>query len=379
MPKVYILEDDIEEMELKFFLKDSVMISKIAWGETEQLREHIRKGVLIISEAKKNLLQSGNLLVYEEMVRNFCEYSTQLYHKDFDYFYMKNSLKKAVEDKVETIVVGNSYPRLGIEPQILDKCANLGLFSQDIFYSDKIVRNICHGNNKVKYVIWGCGYYTMYSDLSRSQNRMELLKISNVYYPLFNDSHNCMLFPARSYCLDQSEIYDVKKIVEHMTEKLYQQNGFNYWVKGIRTRKQCQYNKAYDDPSKSWEELTEQEKASAGQRRAAMHNRSLKRKHSLEENVDILNELCLFLNKRNIKFIVVVFPASKYYAKYLDLQYKEDFYNVLEALKSEIHVVDCFDVGIFEEEDFIDTDHLNERGAIKMSNILKGILKELEF
>lgn len=63
---------------------------------------------------------------------------------------------------------------------------------------------------------------------------------------------------------------------------------------------------------------------------------------------------------------------------YLDGQFKRDCYEVLNQLEGKVHVVDCYGTDIFEESDFNDMDHLNKSGAIKMSNILKEIIQEIE-
>ena len=71
-------------------------------------------------------------------------------------------------------------------------------------------------------------------------------------------------------------------------------------------------------------------------------------------------------------------PATKAYLKYLNPEYKDIFYSVLDSIEGDIHLLDLSDDSFFDSNtDFNDTDHLNDSGAIKFTQVLSSVLEEI--
>ena len=112
--------------------------------------------------------------------------------------------------------------------------------------------------------------------------------------------------------------------------------------------------------------------------RAGFHNRFLKYEDTYEENGKILMNLATSLRDRNIKFVPVVFPSNIYYRRHLEHSFKGKYEEQIgkiaagPGLKSQLDFYECdaFD----KVKDFVDSDHLNDRGAEKMTNILRDCL-----
>ena len=59
-------------------------------------------------------------------------------------------------------------------------------------------------------------------------------------------------------------------------------------------------------------------------------------------------------------------------------EYKEIFYSVLDNVDGTVHLLDVVDDSSFDNSlDFNDTDHLSDSGAIKLSEMVSRILKEI--
>lgn len=120
-----------------------------------------------------------------------------------------------------------------------------------------------------------------------------------------------------------------------------------------------------------WKDITADEKEKAGKDRADAHNKCIKYKESYEENIRVLNELVSECNERGVRVWIVVMPMSESYKKYLNPEFEKQFYEALNRIDGEIHLID-FNVidHNFSDEDFNDMDHLSEKGAIKVTEII---------
>ena len=216
---------------------------------------------------------------------------------------------------------------------------------------------------------------TIFSQIyQKAKDPNEIMRISMVYYPLYQDIHNCMLMPAKQNILLKSKIFDIQNILNIYSSVEYAKYYFNQ----DRPREKFA-TRLWTDKSKNWNQLTEDGKNEAGKERALRHNKQIKRKTSFNENIKLFNKLAIFCEEREINLVVVVTPASKYYRDNLCLEYKEIFYNVLESTDGVIHLLDLFDEESYLDEDFNDMDHLGDKGAYKMTNTVLDILHELDY
>jgi len=115
---------------LEKFVKNNVNIMAIK--DIDDLRS---EDSLIISneynDYEELLKKSPNVLLWENIYRDVYNYSLNRYMSNYDFYYLKNSLKKALKPEVESIAVGLSYALFGIEESVLNfPCVNLALPSQ---------------------------------------------------------------------------------------------------------------------------------------------------------------------------------------------------------------------------------------------------------
>jgi hypothetical protein len=95
------------------------------------------------------------------------------------------------------------------------------------------------------------------------------------------------------------------------------------------------------------------------------------------ENQAIFREYITFLKDHNIKPIVVVFPASKYYTKYFSDRIENEFHTIINKFKAEFkfQYIDYFRSDLFNDDDFEDVSHLNSKGAEKFTKILNEVIE----
>ena len=60
---------------------------------------------------------------------------------------------------------------------------------------------------------------------------------------------------------------------------------------------------------------------------------------------------------------------------YIDSFYKKDIFELLNSLPQQVELLDMNEIDGFNDEDFLDTDHLSLRGAEKATRLLVEFIK----
>lgn len=329
--------------------------------------------VIIMSQKDKSLskeeMNNYNIIFIEDVVGRIQENVWQEISNNYDYYYMKYQLSKAINTQTDTIITGSSYGLFGIKDAMLSNAVNLSLASQDLYYAVKGIDYVWNINKNIKHIILCASYYYFYSDLSKVSNDFEIQRIAKVYSPIFDDRHNCYLMPPRKNILYKSDIFDIESVLERTANNFFANGYFNDNVP------RCNFATKIWQGDKAWMDLSYEEKATAGKQRALSHNKSLKHINSLLANADLFCRFVQFCKERNISLTMVVSPASKYYVKHIAPQFKEIFYEVANSIDSSLKILDYSNDENFIDEDFNDMDHLSESGAVKLTNaiLIEGI------
>lgn len=303
-----------------------------------------------------------NCLIYENELEKAHKNIDDEIKNHYDYNYLKRALSRASEiKKLETIFTGSSYGLFAINEEMLENEMNFSLMSQDIYYSDKLVRKVTKSNLYIQNIVVFCSYYYLHSDLSKTQNLSELSRISKVYQPLLMDIHNASFIPQDSSKIGTSFIFDIEKMLKDKQQLPIYDHYFNTEMK-----RENRATKLWTDKNMGWADLSEEEKNEAGKKRAENHNSSIKHSLSLIENTAILDRLSEFCFNNKIKLNIVISPSTEYYQKYFDKNYKSLFYNSINKINHKPEIIDLFS-GVFDDSYFNDTDHLNDEGAKKLT------------
>ena len=228
-------------------------------------------------------------------------------------------------------------------------------------------------NKNIKNIVLCVGHYCFFSDLSLAKTPSELQRISKVYYPLLHDSHNCLILPPKDEYYMQGNLIDLEKVITTYATADYKDGFFNE----KRPRNRCA-TVVWNAVSKSWSELSAEEKDKAGKTRAESHNKIIKHTASFNENLSVFQDFVYFCNDRGINLLLTAMPASSQYLKYLTPEYKNIFYSVLDKVDGTVHLLDLVEDSSFDNNfDFNDTDHLSDSGARKLSQMISSILNQI--
>lgn len=312
-----------------------------------------------------------NAVLFENVFQPLTVSATRELTYNFDLYYLQQALARAKQARTETIITGSSYCLFGIDPKQLSREVNLGMTSQDLYYALRGVYEVCAHNSNIKNVVLISGTYYLYSDLSKTRNESEILRVAKVYEPLFGDLHNCNLLAPRERHLSHSNFLDAERILEVFSEMEYERGYFN------EERPRTNFQTGTWERNADWHDLSEQERWEAGKERAKMHNGNKKYVATFLENRQLLQEFLHFCGERGINAVVVIPPATKYYRAALDQTYKDELVAFLESAQGIVHLLDLYDSDAFEEQDFNDTDHLSDAGAGKLTQMIRNLVESI--
>lgn len=284
---------------------------------------------------------------------------------NYNYVWLKAMLAKDSIYRRDnpTLITGSSHALNGIKADVWDNAINCSMHSQDIYYDFMCAKEVIKEKNRFAKCFIVFGYYIAFQDLSLSKNSRETM-IRSVYYPIFNDAHNWEAPTSFDLWRNQPGLSEEEKAAceETAVKKIAEQH--------------CYYSDTvprgsyFDLGGRSWADISDEERDICGKRRAADHNRVCTHKASFADNIEILKDFVHFLHLYGTMPIVVITPFTAAYNKYIDPDSKASVLEMLNAIPEEVHFVDLNDCSFFDNSDFMDTDHLNEKGAEKVSRIL---------
>ena len=289
---------------------------------------------------------------------------------NYDYCYLDAMHYKNRKQGADKIIVGSSHAMNGvIEGIVGDSVINFSISSQDLYFDYlHIKKAIEEGKKQIQTCIINIGYYMIYQDLSRS--RMLGSMIPSVYYPLFQDPHN--------YKGDLS--YDCLEGIRQIENRSLQISVYQDWARGYFMEQGSYYggnvtrenNNILGVKKVKWSEMTIEEKENYARERASRHNKIRKYTDSFAENIKIISQMTELLAEHQVRCVFLICPFTRYYNKYIDAGFRTEIFEVLDGLKAPVEFYDINEFGDdFTDADFLDSDHLNDVGAEKLSKMLR--------
>ena len=205
-------------------------------------------------------------------------------------------------------------------------------------------------------------------DLSERQKEREQADTREIFERIYQGSMPAIVSGINS----NSQLFYSSYLSTYATAD-YKDGFFNE----KRPRNRCA-TVVWNAVSKSWSELSAEEKDKAGKTRAESHNKIIKHTASFNENLSVFQDFVYFCNDRGINLLLTAMPASSQYLKYLTPEYKNIFYSVLDKVDGTVHLLDLVEDSSFDNNfDFNDTDHLSDSGARKLSQMISSILNQI--
>jgi hypothetical protein len=253
---------------------------------------------------------------------------------------------------IQTLILGNSHTFYGINPKFLtSKSFNAANISQPLYYDYLILRMYESKMTHLSQIVIPIDYFTLFTNLQESGEGWRV-KNYNLYFGM-NESddiatHTEILSGKVAINLHRLFLYYVRKDKVTTSDELGWGNPFKH--ESISSLK---------------------ESASI-----ALARHKAKDYHLLNENLRILTSIIKIAELRKIKVILVTCPVEKYYYNNADNNQITKTISEVTKLKNKYHLtyINLFKNSSFQDSDFYDADHVNEKGAKKLSTKMDSVL-----
>lgn len=274
-----------------------------------------------------------------------------------DYSYKHQQLLRQAEH-TEILILGSSHSLFGLNPEHFTKNAfNFALTSQSLSYDRYLFERYAPELPKLNAIILPIGFFSLGYSLEDGIEAWRKQRYVH-YLGYWKELDTREWLELKNY----STIYhnDAKVLFEQT--KRYRKRGTS-----PLTVNRLGWSELFADQTPAGLKKSGTEAAA---RHAAIPERS-------QPRLDLLVMLET-AKKQNIKVLLFIPPAWESYRNAVDKERMQQTRQFLDRLARQEHVefIDLFADDRFAEEDFYDGDHLNHRGARKLSTIVSSILNQ---
>lgn len=318
-----------------------------------------------------------DLLVSEEELQ---EKLYLLYPVDgmvYNRMFIESRLRRLAEEPVTCAVCGLSYTQYGIlEQQMPFDTVNLSVTGQDIPYSLLMAEKALEINSGLKKFVIPMTYYQGFYDISADQTWLHEEVTSRVNVPVLGNARNfngtCYEEGYEERTCDLAlydKIVDFKKLRRMRDEKLCQVLAHREYFNSIFPEP------AYGGLKFDFHLLSEEEKYLSAKKTAELNERVVT-DAGYREVLHYMREILPRIAEQGRKVTFFVPPMTKYlYAAYSQ-DLKQNFKHKILPVFAELEQVEFVDLSCddrFTDEDFADFEHLNSKGAQKLTKIIGEI------
>ena len=326
---------------------------------------------LQLSPEYKNIEEILSPILYQKDIAHL---AAMFLKENYNPLWLDTMLRKAenMNGPDATLIVGSSRTINGIWEKAWHNAVNCSMHAQDIYYISKSAHRVVTRPGVFRRCFIDLSYYSPYFDISLSKNKRPDW-IGQIFAPVFGDTHHWDMPGHADACLNTDAIWEYseamqKKIQEKASDMIL--NLGSYYNK-YNPFSAFYYVNGKIVSAKFLNELNPEVRASVIAQRVKAHNRQLAYQKSVDENQQILNELIHFLHKNHVLPIIIIPPVIQEYYDGIRPEMKQALLQMVDAVPEDVDYVDFNDTtGIFTTEDFADPNHLNPKGAEKMSTIL---------
>ena len=267
-----------------------------------------------------------------------------------DYSY-KNEYLTAHAKDINTLVFGSSHSFYGIDPQYFTKNTfNAAHVAQSLKWDYFIFDKFQNKMTNLEYVIMPISYFSLFYELEGGDADWRI-KDYAIYYDAKESS-----FKYNFEVLNRKLVPLFLKFYKSFTGE---DKGINCSTKGFGNRTA----------------LMDVDIVTSGKTAAKIH--TVENYDSFAGNLEILEKFISDCKEKNVKVLLIIPPAWKTYKEHLNaIQMKKTIAACfdLSGKFDNVTFISLFDDRRFNIDDFANADHLNDRGAEKISRILDRII-----
>ena len=278
-----------------------------------------------------------------------------------DYMYKSDYLDEH-SNEVEVLILGGSHSYYGINPDYLTaKAFNAGYVSQPLNIDLMILEKYQDNFENLKTIIIPVSYPSLWTKLDKSA---ESWRIKN--YVMYYKLKYVFSLQSHTEIVGNNFNTNVRRLKNHYI-------GGRSYITCNKSGWGADYN------SKFALDLDKTGKEAAS--RHSTENFSMpksERESNYKDNISILNNITNWALERNVEVILITTPGYKIYRENLNEVQLAAIMEISAQLSekySNCRYINLLNESSFGAEDYYDADHLNEKGAEKLSLLINDILQ----
>ena len=288
---------------------------------------------------------------------------------NYTYVYLDGMLKASVLPEADTLILGSSYGLTDIDMSVLPTAVNLSVTSADLSAQLGILREaVEHRRARFDRLVLLLGEYALYDDMSKSRMGQEIQR--SVYGAVYGEWD-----PWSNVAVNSGLCIADRMKAEAAAKELIYSKG-NFFNELYTREDNCEEKYR----GLVWAEASEDERARFAGIRTADHNRLYKPQSDTPlKNRSCLEQIFSVAEEHDMAVFVVFPPFSPEYEERIEPAMKAEMNAFLNETPHMVNLLDFRELvedGNFTPEDFFDMDHLSAAGAVKFSEILRGIIYE---
>jgi hypothetical protein len=279
-----------------------------------------------------------------------------------------HSIKRAdllkVEPEIDTLILGSSSAFWDIAPAEIDgRAFNLANVSQTLYYDDQLLSQVLPNAPKLKRVILTINYVSFLFDMHGSDEEMR----QYAYWQRWRipPSHATDVLDPRMYSA-------VLLRTPGFAASSLKQATVAYLRTGKFETPDADVHILADGWSPQPATQLPDLRAVVLDKKMSFHHRLMK-EANVEMNLAALHRIVSRLEARGMELILVTPPVYEGYAARMNQEYwrrTQEFVADIVRNHSSVSYYSFLQIPGFGTENFLDEDHLNERGAVEFSRLL---------
>ena len=301
----------------------------------------------------KNFINKILIFTFPILIGIVClEWAVRAIPKDY---ILKNNYLSNHAANIEVLFLGNSHIVNGVNPKLMAFNAfNAASAAQTLEYDLALFHKYNNALINLKCLVVSFDYISVYKDFLNTYEKFRKRNYS-IYYGIN---------------LDRS--LEAKFEVTDVALKTNLDRVKHYFLNNV-SEIQCDSLGWYKAPEWNKNSLLESSNYALSKHTAFFTDSPV-----IKKNIQAIDSLLSYTNKKKIKIIFVTAPACKYYREGLD---KIQFNNTIKIVNDRVQkypnafYFNLIENPQFTDSDFYDADHLNERGSILFTHLLDSLIR----
>ncbi len=301
----------------------------------------------------------------------------QLLSENYNYYFLENRIKKALQKDLRCVVFSSSYGLHSILDYNIPWMSNLSGTSQDLFCHLHLAALIQEYREKlhlpkIQDFVFLLGYYALFDDLSLHRSSQDY--IYRIYAPFLPNLHH---YPMEKQEHPYSPWDSIEKKygflaeedrnhMEQLIQEFFQNQTFfsTFYTRADNCEQRYQHL--------DWTSASSVEKTNYALDRAKRHNQLLRHPETALENEALLEHSLLNFYEKGIRCHILIAPFTPFYNQALSKDLKDSipqFFSSKPELTKDSSLFHYWDSNpefsnfLEEKQGFFDMDHLNDLGA----------------